>query len=189
MEVVYGLRAAVSTIVTCRLPRDILDVLDCYATEHGGGSRSAAVEQILRRFLGVADPSLEDGQNRASGAEANAWGRTAAEVVAKKLGAEKEADEQANIYRLANGQRVLVKNARGKGDRVNVLPNFLGRFEVLCAGFWDQQGTQCDLFEVPADLFEKHAHEATRGKFLQIDRRTIERLGLRPNPILTTYTR
>jgi hypothetical protein len=170
-----------STIVTCRLPENVLGALDRYAAEHSGGARSAAVEQILRQSLEVADPLPEDGQNRASGAAANAWGRTAAETVAAALGADRVAGEQANIYRLADGTRVLVKNAKGRGDRINVLPGLLGRFKVLCAGFWDGQG--CDLFKVPAALFEKHAHQATGGKFLQIDRRTIERLGLRPEPI------
>jgi hypothetical protein len=171
----------VSTILPCRLPEDVLGALDRYAAEHSGGSRSAAVEQILRRHLRVADLPQKEGQNRASGAAANAWGRTAAATVANMLGAEREAGGQANIYRLADGTPVLVKNAKGEGDRINVLPSMLGRFKILCAGFWDRQGVRCDLFKVPADLFEKHAHQATRGRFLQIDRRTIERLGLRPD--------
>jgi predicted transcriptional regulator len=168
-----------STVVTCRLDADLLDGLDHHAARAGVG-RSAAIEQILRRHLGVARPPPGDRQTRDSGAAANGWGRATAGAVARSLGAARVAGEPANIFRLEGGERVLIKNSRGRGDRINILPGLLDRFETVYAGFWSRDGERCELFAIPAAVLADCAREVTRGRFLQIDRRTVGRLGLRP---------
>ena len=167
-----------STIVTCRLDEEVLAGLDRDAAEHAHGSRSAALERIVRQHLAIPVRSKTGGQDHASGRAAAAFGRAAAAFLAGQLGASKIALEPANIYRLPTGQRVLIKSSKGLGDRINVLPGMLGRFQYLCAGFWDREGTRCDLFEVPADMFARHARKVSGGKYLQIDRGMIEGLEL-----------
>lgn len=165
-----------STIVTCRLDHEVLAGLDRYAAQYTNGSRSAALERLARQQLLIPAAPRTGGQDRASGAAAAAFGREAAAFLARQLGAAKIAEEPANIYGLPNGARVLIKSSRGLGDRINVLPDLRGRFHYLYAGFWDRDGTRCDLFEVPAALFAKHARKVSGGKYLQIDRGMI--LGL-----------
>jgi hypothetical protein len=170
----------VSSIITCRLPRDVLAALDRYVANVPDLSRSAAVAQILRRSLQVAEPPPKVGQNRDSGAVAVAFGRKACAAIAERLGLTPEPGTTANLYRQPDRRRLLLKNARGLGNRINVLPDLLDRFDVLYAGFWNESGTRCELFEVPADLFERNASPVTGGKFRQIKRAKIEQLGLRP---------
>ncbi|HWL69343.1 MAG TPA: hypothetical protein VNS22_13300 [Geminicoccus sp.] len=167
-----------STIVTCRLDDEVLAGLDRFAARYTNGSRSAALERLARQQLAIPAQPRTGGQDRASGAAAAAFGKEAAAFLAGQLRATRIVQEPANIYGLPDGTRVLIKSAKGLGERINVLPGLLGRFHYLHAGFWDRQGTACDLFELPADLFVRHARKASQGKYLQIDRGTVECLQL-----------
>jgi hypothetical protein len=165
-----------STILTVRLGADAFEALRYYARKHAGGSHSAAAAQIIRKHLKLPEPSQRGGQDRETGAAAVHWGEDAVGMVAKVLGATKVTSERGNLYR-NDGRLVLIKNARGKGDRVNVLVSMRDRYTVLYAGFWDEGGTKCDVFQVSATDVAKHARIVTHGKMMQLDRGTLERLG------------
>ncbi len=107
-------------------------------------------------------------QDRASGSAAAKWGKQTARALAQKLGAT-NLTERSNEC-LLDGQRVVIKCANPKNDRVGVTFSMLERLDAVLGAFQRDDGA-FDLWSLTPAVFKEHMRD-TRS------RASIGRVGL-----------
>lgn len=119
------------------------------------------------------------GQDRASGAAADKWGRETASALAQKLGAT-QLSGSSNECRLDN-DRVVIKCAAAGNDSVGVTFKMLDRLEAVVAAFQREDGA-FDVWCLTPFAFKAHMRDtrslgASAGKVGLVRRDVFESKG------------
>lgn len=97
------------------------------------------------------------GQDRESGARANAFGHEAARVIAEKIGAVSVSD-RSNEFAY-EGRLITIRCARGKNFQVGISYEMLERVDSVVAAF-DEAGVGYTLYEMTPALYKKHMRDS-----------------------------
>lgn len=100
------------------------------------------------------------GQNRESGAAANAYGRETAPKIAGVLGATMLGSESNEA--LLDGKRVVIKIAGKNTTSVGVTYSMLEGLETVIAAFQHKTGPY-EVFSLSAPVFLNHARDSRSG--------------------------
>lgn len=122
---------------------------------------------------------MKMGQDRASGAAADKWGRETASALAQKLGATQPSGS-SNECRL-DGERVVIKCAAAANDSVGVTFKMVDRLDAVVAAFQRENGT-FDVWSLTPSVFRAHMRDtrslgASAGKVGLVRRDVFESEG------------
>lgn len=99
---------------------------------------------------------MKTGQDRASGAAADKWGRETASALAQKLGATQPSG-RSNECRL-DGDRGVIKCAAAANDSVGVTFKMLDRLDAVVAAFQREDGA-FEVWSLTPAAFKAHMRD------------------------------